>query len=149
MSAGVPVAPIVGVGGVIVRDRRAVIVRRAHEPRQGEWSLPGGRVELGETLVDAVRREMKEETGLDVAVGPIVEVFDRVDRAAEGRVLHHFVIIDYVCAPIGGTVQAGDDAEAVAWVTCEELDDYGVHPHAAGVIRRVLAAQEGPLKWQP
>ena len=78
--ANIPTHPVVGVGAVVVRDGRALIVKRAHEPRKGEWSLPGGLLELGESLVDAARREIKEETGLDVEVGPIIETFDRVHR---------------------------------------------------------------------
>ena len=128
-----------GVGGVVTRDGRALIIRRGHEPRKGEWSLPGGLVELGERLVDAVRREISEETGLDVAVGPMVETFDRVHRDPEGRVRFHFVIVDYLCVARSGAAVAGSDAEAVAWVTSEELDAYGVNPHAAAVIRKGLA----------
>lgn len=123
-----------------MQEGRALIVKRAHEPRKGEWSLPGGHVELGETLVDAVRREIKEETGLDVEVGEVVEVFDRVHRL-DGRVQYHFVIVDYVCRPVGGTLCAGDDAEDVAWVTAEEIARYGVNDFAAGVIRKGLAAR--------
>jgi ADP-ribose pyrophosphatase YjhB (NUDIX family) len=132
-----PDRPIVGVGAVVVQDGKAVIVKRRHDPRKGEWSLPGGRVELGETLIEATRREIKEETGLEVEVGPIVEVFDRVHRS-EGRVRYHFVIIDYLCTCVGGLLCAGDDAEDVAWVTAEEVDDYGVNEHAARVLRRGL-----------
>jgi len=129
----------VGVGGVVTRDGRALIIRRGHEPRKGEWSLPGGLVELGERLIDAVRREIEEETGLDVEVGPMVETFDRVHRDPEGRVRFHFVIVDYLCVARSGTAVAGSDAEAVAWATSEELDAYGVNPHAAAVIRKGLA----------
>ena len=128
-----------GVGGVVTRDGRALIIRRGHEPRKGEWSLPGGLVELGERLIDAVRREISEETGLDVEVGPMVETFDRVHRDPEGRVRFHFVIVDYLCVARSGAAVAGSDAEAVAWVTSEELDAYGVNPHAAAVIRKGLA----------
>ena len=128
-----------GVGGVVTRDGRALIIRRGHEPRKGEWSLPGGLIELGERLIDAVRREISEETGLDVEVGPMVETFDRVHRDPEGRVRFHFVIVDYLCVARSGAAVAGSDAEAVAWVTSEELDAYGVNPHAAAVIRKGLA----------
>jgi 8-oxo-dGTP diphosphatase len=139
MGREYPAAPVVGVGGVVVRDGRALIVRRGHEPRRGEWSLPGGMVELGEHLEDAVRRELLEETGLAVVVGPMVETFDRVHRDAEGRVRFHFVIIDFQCtAPFGEPV-AGSDAEAVAWVTATDLPAYGVNAHAAAVIRKALA----------
>jgi 8-oxo-dGTP diphosphatase len=137
MTHDFPDRPVVGVGAVVVKDGKALIVKRGHEPRKGEWSLPGGRVELGETLIDAVRREIKEETGLDIDVGPIVEVFDRVHRVDE-RVRYHFVIIDYLCTCRGGTLCAGDDAEDAAWVTNSELEQYGVNEFAASVIRKGL-----------
>ena len=137
MAHEFPAAPVVGVGAVVVRDGKALIVKRAHEPRKGEWSLPGGRVELGESLDAATRRELKEETGLDVEVGPLVEVFDRVHRL-DGRIRYHFVIVDYLCTACAGEARAGDDAVDVAWVTGEELDAYGVNAHAAAVIRKGL-----------
>ena len=84
MAREYPAHPVVGVGAVVVRDGRALVVRRAHEPRKGEWSLPGGLLDLGESLVDAARREVKEETGLDVEVGPMIETFDRVHRDRRG-----------------------------------------------------------------
>ncbi len=138
MSREYPDRPVVGVGAVIVRDGTALIVKRAHEPRKGEWSLPGGHLDLGESLEDAVRREVKEETGLDVTLGPVIETFDRVHRDADGRVRYHFVIIDYVCWSGEGEAVAGSDAEAVAWVTADEIDRYGINPHAAEVLRRGL-----------
>lgn len=137
MTREFPDRPIVGVGGVVVQDGQALIVKRAHEPRKGEWSLPGGIVELGETLVEAVRRELKEETGLDVEVGEVVEVFDRVHRAGD-RIQYHFVIVDYLCRPTGGTLCAADDAEDVAWVAADAIEQYGVNEFAARVIRRGL-----------
>lgn len=139
MAREYPDRPVVGVGAVIVRDGRALIVKRAHEPRKGEWSLPGGMLDLGESLADAARREVKEETGLDVELGPIIETFDRVHRDADGRIRYHFVIIDYVCWPLGGEAVAGSDAEDVAWVAPDELHRYGVNAHAADVIRKGLA----------
>jgi mutator protein MutT len=123
---------------VIVNDGRAVIVKRANEPYQGQWSIPGGRVALGETLAEAVRREMREETGLEVRVGPLLEVFEHTEQDAD-RVRHHFVILDYLCTCVGGTLCAGDDAEDAAWVTAEELPRYGVAGSAAAVIRKGLA----------
>ena len=137
MAREYPDRPVVGVGGVVVLSGRALIVKRAHEPRKGEWSLPGGIVELGETLVEAARREILEETGLDVEVGPVVEVFDRVHRL-EDRVQYHFVIVDYLCTPIGGTLRAGDDALEVAWAGADETARYGINEHAARVLRRGL-----------
>jgi ADP-ribose pyrophosphatase YjhB (NUDIX family) len=131
---------VVGVGAVVVRDGKALIIKRAHEPRKGEWSLPGGLVELGESLRDAARREIMEETGLDVEVGPVIETFDRVHRDDEGRIRYHFVIVDFVCWVADGDATAGSDAEAVAWVTAEEIAAYGVNAHAAAVIVKGLTS---------
>ncbi len=126
---------------MIVRDGKALIIKRAHEPRKGEWSLPGGLIDLGESLTDAVRREIKEETGLDVELGPIIETFDRIHRDGDGRIRYHFVIVDYVCWPKGGDAVAGSDADAVAWVTADEVDRYGINAHAKAVLERGLAFQ--------
>ncbi len=125
-------------GAVVVRDGRALLIRRGHEPRRGEWSLPGGLLDLGESLIDAVRREVKEETGLDVHPGPIIETFDRVHRDPDGRIRYHFVIVDFVCEAPQGEAVAGSDAEAVAWAGVDELTTYGVNAHAAAVIRKGL-----------
>jgi 8-oxo-dGTP diphosphatase len=138
MAREYPEHPVVGVGAVVVRDGRALIIRRGHEPRKGEWSLPGGHVELGESLTDAVRREIKEETGLQVEPGAIIESFDRIHRDEDGRIRYHFVIIDYVCHVSTGDAVAGSDASDVAWITAEQIEQYGINPHAATVIRRGL-----------
>ena len=129
MAREYPAQPVVGVGAVIVRADRALIIKRAHEPRKGEWSLPGGLLELGESLIDAVRREIKEETSLDVDVGPIIETFDRVHRDDDGRIRYHFVIVDYVCWSDTGDAAAGSDAEETAWVTGDEIDAYKINAH--------------------
>ena len=145
MAREFPENPVVGVGAVIVQDGKVLIIKRAHEPRKGEWSLPGGRVELGETLLEATRREIREETGLEVEVGALIELFDRVHRR-DGRVQYHFVIADFLCTPCGGTLAAADDALDVAWVLPEELDAYGVNEHAAAVIRKGLGLMFGPRR---
>lgn len=134
--------PIVGVGAVVVKDGRVLIVKRAHAPLAGTWTIPGGRVEFGERLEDAVQREVREETGLDVVVGPVVEVFDRIERR-NGRIAHHFVIVDFACAWRGGTLVAADDALDATWVAPDDLARYGVSEHAAAVIRRGLEMVEG------
>jgi len=139
MAREYPEHPVVGVGAVVVRDGRALIIKRAHEPRKGEWSLPGGLVELGESLQDAIRREIKEETTLDVEVGPIIETFDRVHRDDHGRIRYHFVIVDFVCWPKGGEAAPGSDADGVAWVRFNEIDDYAVNAHAKAVIEKGLS----------
>ena len=100
-----PARPIVGVGAVVVDDGRVLLVKRAQAPLKGEWSLPGGAVEVGETLSAAVQREVLEETGLVVSVGPIVEVLDRIHTDGDGRVEYHYVLIDYACTVVGGDWQ--------------------------------------------
>jgi 8-oxo-dGTP diphosphatase len=144
MAREYPEHPVVGVGAVIVRDGRALIVKRAHEPRQGEWSLPGGLLELGESLQDAIRREIKEETTLDVEVGPIIETFDRVHHDDHGRIRYHFVIVDFVCWPKGGEATPASDADGVAWVSAGEIDDYRVNAHAKAVIEKGLSYHQPP-----
>lgn len=138
MAREYPAQPVVGVGAVVVRDGRALIVKRLNEPRKGEWSLPGGHVNLGESLSDAARREVREETGLDVHPEAIIETFDRVHRDPDGRIRFHFVIIDFVCESRDGHPVAGSDAGAVAWATADELETYGVNAHAAAVIKKGL-----------
>ena len=142
MAREYPDQPVAGVGGVVVRGHDVLLVKRAYPPRAGEWSLPGGRLELGESLVDGVRREVREETGLEVEVGPLVEVFDRVHRDADGRVRYHFVIADYLCHPIGGALAAGDDAAAARWVPRGEVALLGVNAHAIAVIEKAFAAHD-------
>src|SRR3954447_13888558 len=100
-----PPRPIVGVGAVVIDADRVLLVRRAQPPLEGHWSLPGGAVEVGETLSSAIQREVFEETGMVVSVGPIVEVLDRIHTDAEGRVEYHYVLIDYLCTAIGGALQ--------------------------------------------
>jgi ADP-ribose pyrophosphatase YjhB (NUDIX family) len=138
MAREYPAHPVVGVGAVIVRGARALIVKRGHEPRKGEWSLPGGLLNLGESLTDAVRREVKEETGLDVELGPIVETFDRIHRDEDGRIRYHFVIVDYVCWSASGNAVAGSDADDVAWVKGDEVERYGLSAHAKAVFLKGL-----------
>lgn len=137
-----PERPIVGVGGIVVRAGRVLLVKRAQEPLQGKWSLPGGVVELGETLVEAVAREVREETGLEVEVQELVEAVDRVTRDPGGRIQYHYVLLDYLCGVHNGQPQAGSDVSEVAWAEAEELSAYGVAEHTAAVIRHGLARAE-------
>ena len=101
---------------MIVRDGEVVIVRRRYEPLAGHWSLPGGTLELGETLEAGVVREMREETGLEVDVGPVIEVFDRIMLDERKRVRYHFVLVDYLCWPVGGELHAGSDVDKAIFV---------------------------------
>ena len=138
-----PERPIVGVGAVIVEDGKVVIVKRRYEPLAGRWSLPGGGLELGETLETAVAREMREETGLDVEVGPVIEVFDRIILDAERRVRYHFVLVDYLCWPVGGELQAGSDVDQAILVDPASLDAYDLTAKAQAVIDRALELERG------
>lgn len=133
-----PERPIVGVGAVIIDGDRVLLVRRAHEPLKGEWSLPGGAVELGETLVAATAREVREETGLDVEVGPMVEVLDRLRFDDDGRARYHYVLIDFLCRPIGGRLCCASDADGAAWVSLTDLGQYHVAPSALAVIDKAV-----------
>ena len=140
-----PERPIVGVGAVIVDDGTVVLIRRRYEPLQGQWSLPGGGVEIGETLEGAVAREMVEETGLDVVVGPVIEVFDRIMRDDQERVRYHYVLIDYLCWPIAGELRAGSDVDAAIWVEPADLAAYNLTAKATAVIERALQlARDAP-----
>jgi mutator protein MutT len=140
-----PERPIVGVGAVIVDDGKVVLIRRKYEPLKGHWSLPGGMVEVGETLESALTREMQEETGLVVDVGPVIEVFDRITHDEQRRVRYHFVLIDYLCWPSGGTLYAGSDVDAAVWVDPSALEQYSLTDKATSVIRRGLTlAREAP-----
>jgi 8-oxo-dGTP diphosphatase len=132
-----PAAPVVGVGGVVVRDGRVLLVRRGKEPLYGRWTVPGGTVELGETLEEAVIREMEEETGLRVEPVEVLTVFDRIDRDGE-RVRHHHVIVDYFCRWRSGEAGAASDALEVAWASAEELPRYDLPPKALEVVRNAL-----------
>ena len=134
-----PERPIVGVGAVIVQDGKVVLIRRRYEPLQGQWSLPGGGVEVGETLEAAVAREMLEETGLEVEVGPVIEVFDRITRDDDQRVRYHYVLIDYLCWPMAGTLCAGSDVDAAVLVEPAEIGPYALTAKAIAVIERALA----------
>jgi 8-oxo-dGTP diphosphatase len=141
-----PERPIVAVGAVILDGDRVLLVKRRQAPLKGEWSLPGGMVESGETLDAALAREVREETCLDVVVGPVVEVLDSIRRDGEGRVEYHYVIIDYACRvrPAASHVAVcGSDAADVDWVMVADLERYGVTPHAIAVTRKALASAHG------
>jgi mutator protein MutT len=132
--------PVVGVGGVVVREGRALLVRRGKEPLYGRWTVPGGTVELGETLEEAVVREMEEETGLRVEPVELLTVFDRIEREGE-RVAYHYVIVDYLCRWLAGEARAGSDALEVAWVSEQELGARDVPTKAQEVVREALRRQ--------
>jgi ADP-ribose pyrophosphatase YjhB (NUDIX family) len=131
MQREFPVAPLVGVGAVIVEEGRVLLVRRGTEPLKGQWSLPGGLLELGEPLTGGVIREVLEETGLMVEPVELVELLDRIHGEGK-RVRYHYVIADYLCRVTGGSLQAASDADAVRWV---ERTDWHTHDSSGGALK--------------
>lgn len=138
MSREYPERPLLGVGGIVIQQGRVLLVRRASEPLKGEWSIPGGLVELGERLVDAVKREVLEETGLAVEPGEVLELFDSIWRDGDGRCQYHYVLVDYLCRVTGGILQAATDVSDARWVTQEELSSFRLRPATEGVIRKAF-----------
>ncbi len=133
-----PDRPVVGVGGVVVRAGAVLLVERAAEPLKGRWTLPGGVVELGETLEAALVRELREETGLEVRVLELVEALDRITPDDAQRVRYHYVLLDYLCESVAGEARAGSDVAAVAWVQPEEFVAYDVPERTRQVIQQGL-----------
>ncbi len=132
-----PERPIVGVGAVVIDEQgQVVLIRRRFEPLAGQWSLPGGTLELGETLEAGVAREILEETGLVVAVGAVIEVFDRIMLDEAARVRYHFVLVDYLCRPTGGQLAAGSDVDDAVRADPADLVRFGLTSKAAAVIAR-------------
>jgi 8-oxo-dGTP diphosphatase len=138
MKRDYPDRPIVGVGAVIVQENRAVLVKRGAPPLQGEWSLPGGVVEIGETLRTAAEREALEETGLVVEAGDVLEVVDRIIPGENGRTQYHYVLIDFLCRVTGGELRAGGDAADTAWAAEDELEKFRLEKLALDVVRKGL-----------
>jgi ADP-ribose pyrophosphatase YjhB (NUDIX family) len=133
-----PPRPILAVGALIFQDRRILLVERGQEPLRGYWSLPGGAVETGEQLAEALLREVREETGLEVVSDGLHEIFERVTPDGEGRAEFHYVIVDYLCHPVGGELRAGSDAAGVEWFAESELSGLKITPGSLPVIERAF-----------
>lgn len=127
-----------GVGAIIIENQRVLMVERGGEPLKGWWSLPGGVVETGELLETALHREVREETGLEVEILNMVEVFERIMLDSEGKPEYHYILMDYLCRPTGGTLGAADDASKVAWVTESGLAALKVTEGTPGVIAKAF-----------
>ena len=141
-----PERPMVGIGGVIIDQGRTLLIRRGSEPLRGEWSIPGGKLELGETLEEGVAREFLEETGIQVRVLDLIEVFDRI-YAENGtstaldkqRPRFHYVIADYLCERIGGEPRAGSDVTDVAFAREDELANFHLTETATRILKKAFA----------
>jgi ADP-ribose pyrophosphatase YjhB (NUDIX family) len=147
MKREYPESPLVGVGAVIVDDdrddQRVLLIRRGQPPLLGEWSLPGGVLECGEALREAAVREAHEETGLLVETGELLGVYERVIRGDDGRVRYHYVLIDFLCRPVGGDLKAGSDAADVRWFTRDELPALNLAYDANDVVLKGLSRRSG------
>jgi 8-oxo-dGTP diphosphatase len=138
MKREYPDIPLVGVGAIIIDNGRVLLVKRGHAPLLGEWSIPGGVLEVGEMLRQAAIREAREETGLEVEPGELLGVFDRVIRE-NGRIRYHYVLIDFLCRVVSGTACCGSDADEVRWFTQEDAAQLKLAPDTAEVIRKGFA----------
>ena len=141
-----PERPIVGIGGVLIENDKALLIKRGSEPLLGQWSIPGGTLELGETILEGVAREMLEETGMVVRLLDLIEVFERINpyfppesRDAVPRPRFHFVIVDYLCEKISGEAMAGGDAVDIAYASEEDLPKFGLTEAATRVLRKAFA----------
>jgi 8-oxo-dGTP diphosphatase len=145
-----PEHPIVGVGAILIDGNSVLLVKRGKEPLKGEWSVPGGAVELGESLEEAVRREVLEETGLEIKTEGIVEVLDRI-HCEDGLVKFHYVLVDFLCRVTGGRLTSGSDAADARWLEREELNSHSIYcvaPVTAAVIEKAFRmAAAGRHQW--
>ena len=146
-----PDAPIVGVGAVVVDQNGVLLVQRGREPLNGKWSLPGGALELGESLVDGIVREVREETGLEVEAVELIELVDRVVKqpSSEGeRIRYHYVIADYLCRVLGGELRAASDADAVRWVERAEWNNHSALALDPVTVRVIEAGWQRAKSWR-
>ncbi|HEX5482453.1 MAG TPA: NUDIX hydrolase [Terriglobia bacterium] len=137
MKREFPNHPILCVGGIIIQDGSVLLVRRGNPPLKGEWTLPGGMVELGEKVQSAVRREIREETGLRVEPTRLAAIYERIVRLG-GRVKYHYTVLDYVCQVKGGHLKAGSDVAGARWVAYEELKRYRLRRPAIEAIHGAI-----------
>jgi 8-oxo-dGTP diphosphatase len=134
-----PTRPFLGVGALIFDGDKILLVERGKEPLKGYWSLPGGIVEVGEKLEDAIRREVREETNLEIEPLGMFEIFERIMPDADGRPEYHYVLIDYLCRVVGGELAAASDVSRAAWVTEQNLRDYRLTEGTLAVVERAFA----------
>ncbi len=144
MKRKYPDQPIIGVGGIVFREDQVLLIKRGKEPNLGRWSIPGGAVQTGETLKEAVIRELREETHLEVEVLVVTKVLDRIFRDPDGRVAYHYVLVDFLCHPKEGALKPDSDAEDARFVPLQELSSYSLPTHTLEVIRRADRLRRHP-----
>jgi len=138
-----PAAPLVGVAGVVYGKGKVLLIKRGKAPGIGEWNIPGGLVEVGEKLEEAVKREIREETGLSSVVQSLLEVSDRIIRDESGKVKYHYVLLDYLCRPVGGFLEPSSDAADARWVTRQGLSDMDLPDPILNVLKKAEEITHG------
>ena len=139
MQREFPELPLVGVGAIIIQNHRVLLGKRAHPPIQGQWSIPGGVLEVGELVREAAVREAREETGLIVEPGELLGVYDRILRNDQKRVQYHYVLVDFLCRPVGGELRADSDAAEARWFRRDELPELKLADDTQEVIQKGFA----------
>jgi 8-oxo-dGTP diphosphatase len=134
-----PERPILAVGGVVIHDSRVLLIRRGRPPLEGRWSIPGGILEIGETIAEGVARELKEETAIRVRVMKLLEIYEKVLRDERSRARYHFVILDYLCEFVEGTATAGGDVREILWAEKQQLASLALTAAASQVIDKAFA----------
>ena len=136
MSREYPSLPMVGVAAVVLREGQVLLVLRGREPAKGIWGIPGGLLELGETLAEGARREVLEECNVEIQVGPVVGVFEPMQRDPDGRLRYHYVVVDLLAHYLGGDLRAADDADDARWVDVGRLEELTILPETVAIIRK-------------
>ena len=144
VSREYPVRPIIGVGVVVWHGERVLLVRRGKAPRLDQWSLPGGAQQLGETVAEAARREVKEEVGLEIVLGEIVATVDLIERDQQGRIRYHYTLVDFVAEAAGAELRPGSDAAEACWFRLAEIEALGLWSETVRVIK--LADERRPCR---
>ena len=130
--------PQIGVGAVVIKDNRILLVKRKHPPAENQWAIPGGRLQWGETLKEACEREIFEETGIKIKAGDLIHTFEVIDRQADGNIRFHYVILDFLAEYLSGVAQAGDDALAVGWFDAQQLKKIKLNPFTRELLKQKL-----------
>jgi ADP-ribose pyrophosphatase YjhB (NUDIX family) len=139
-----PQAPVASVGAIIIRHDKILLVKRGRQPSKGLWSIPGGAIELGESARNALKREVKEECGIDIRVGPIFDIVDKVTRDRKGRIVYHYIIIDFIAKYVKGSLKAATDITDVSWFSPREMAKLAMPARTRQVVLKVLKNRECP-----